>query len=241
MATAEIPGHRYVHPEARYTVSQLSIGWPRPRSTWRYRAEDSIWSQMQSVLLGNGVIIQYAGTDYLNASIIQRALDSVRSGKIPAHLYPKECADFIVTLQKEHSAALNGEYDNQVFTSYDRSSLQNFKNRYDKNRVYSVTEIGFEDYFLLFELVHNKQGIGNPDRFNSRGVLKRMFLDAVFNDGKIETIHERFGSTFVQWLKRHDHIFTTNYDSNLDVATGLDVHHLHGSFNTLSETSKLES
>ena len=191
---------------------------------------------MRNVLLGNGIIIQHSGTDYLNASIIQRALDSIRSGKFPAHLYPKECADFVIALQKEHAAALHGEYDNQVFTSYDRSSLQDFKNRYDTNRKYSVTEIGFEDYFLLFELVHNKQGIGNPDRFNSRGVLRRMFLDAIFNNGKIETINERFKNDFVEWLKRHDHIFTTNYDSNLDVATGLDIHHLHGSFNTLSET-----
>lgn len=190
---------------------------------------------MRNVLLGNGIIIHHSGTDYLNAKIIQRALDYIHSGKFPAHLYPKECADFIIELQKEHSAALNGKYDNQVITSYDRLSLQDFKNRYDKNLTYSVTEIGFEDYFLLFELVHNKLGVGNPERFNSRSVLRRVFLDAIFNNGKIETVHERFKDGFVEWIKHHDHIFTTNYDSNLDVATGLNVYHLHGSFNTLSE------
>jgi hypothetical protein len=190
---------------------------------------------MRSVLIGNGVIIQHGGTDYLNANIIQRALDNVRTGNFPAHLYPKDCADFIISLEKEHSAALNGNYDKYVFTSYDRASLNDFKSRYDRTIKYSATEIGFEDYFLLFELIFNKQNIDNPDRFQGRGVLRRMFLDSVFNQGKIESVHKKFSIGFINWLKNHNHIFTTNYDSNLDTATGLPVHHLHGSFNTLSE------
>ncbi len=191
--------------------------------------------RMSNLLVGNGIIIQYGGTDYLNSDIVERAIDNIRSGRFPAHLYPKECADFVVALQKEHSSALKGNYDKYVFTSYDRSSLRDFKNRYVKTDSYSVNEIGFEDYFLLFELVHNKQRIENPERFNSRGVLRRMFLDAVFNIGKIETIYKKFPYDLITWLKGHDHIFTTNYDSNLDIATGFKIHHLHGSFQTLSE------
>ena len=190
---------------------------------------------MQSVLIGNGVVIQHGGTDYLNANIVQRALDNVRTGNFPSHLYPKECADFVIALAKEHAAALNGDYDNYVFTTYDRASLNDFKSRYDSARRYSATEIGFEDYFLLFELTHNKFGITNPERFNLRDVLRRMFLDSVFNQGEIESIHKQFSVGFVKWLKDQSHIFTTNYDSNLEIASGLPVHHLHGAFNTLSE------
>lgn len=190
---------------------------------------------MRSVLIGNGVVIQHGGADYLNANIIQRAIDNIRAGSHPAHLYPRECADFVFALAKEHPAALNGDYDSYVFTTYDRMSLTDFKSRYDSARTYSATEIGFEDYFLLFELVHNKLSITNPERFNSRGVLRRMFLDSVFNKGKIESVHKQFSAGFVRWLKTHNHILTTNYDSNLEIATGLSVHHLHGSFNTLSE------
>ncbi len=29
------------------------------------------------------------------------------------------------------------------------------------------------------------------------------------------------------------YIFTTNYDSNLDIVTGVSIHHLHGAFNIL--------
>ncbi len=191
---------------------------------------------MRTLLIGNGVIIQYGGSAYLNASIVNRALERIDSGRFPEDLYPKECAKFVVALQQEHERVRHGEYDQYVFTSYDRSSLEDFKRRYSTERSYSVEEIGFEDYFLLFELVHNKQGVGNPDRFNSRGVLKRMFLDSVYNSGQIETVHESFPARFVSWLKAYDHLFTTNYDSNLETACGSDVHHLHGSFRTLSET-----
>jgi hypothetical protein len=191
---------------------------------------------MRNLLIGNGVIIQYGGAAYLNSSIVNRALENIRNERFPAHLYPKECADFVVVLQKEHARALRGEYDKYVFTSYDRSSLKDFKRRYSTARSYSVDEIGFEDYFLLFELVHSKQSVGNPDRFNNRGVLKRMFLDAVYNGGEIENVHRNFPPRFVAWLKEHDQLFTTNYDSNLDTAYGKDVFHLHGSFCTLSET-----
>jgi len=165
-----------------------------------------------------------------------RALENIRCGRFPNQLYPKECADFVVALQQEHARALRGEYDKYVFTSYDRSSLEDFKQRYTRTRSYAVEEIGFEDYFLLFELVHNRQGVGNPDRFISRGVLRRMFLDSVYNSGQVETVHEYFPARFVSWLKEHDHVFTTNYDSNLEAACDSDVHHLHGSFRTLSET-----
>ncbi len=190
---------------------------------------------MRNVLIGNGVIIQHGGTEYFNANIIQRALDNIRAGNFPSHLYPKECADFVFALAREHAAVLNGDYDKYVFTTYDRASLNDFKLRYDSTYKYSATEILFEDYFLIFELIHNKLGINNSERFNSRGVLRRMFLDSVFNQGKIEFVHRQFSIGFIKWLKNHDHIFTTNYDSNLDIATGLTVSHLHGSFNTLSE------
>ena len=87
---------------------------------------------MKNVLIGNGVIIQFGGKQYLNSAIIQRALDNVSTSDFPSHLYPKECAEFVVALQKEHRKVLNGEYDEYVFTSYDRLSLEDFKKRYDR-------------------------------------------------------------------------------------------------------------
>jgi len=114
--------------------------------------------------------------------------------------------------------------------------LESLKRRYARGRTYAPRDIGFEDYFLLFELVHNKLRIGNPDRFNCYGVLRRMFLDAIYNQGQIEEVHEAFPSGFLAWLTEYDEVLTTNYDSNVEAATGIDVRHLHGTFRTLSET-----
>lgn len=191
---------------------------------------------MRNLLIGNGVIIQFGGGAYLNSSIINRALTNIHSGQFPSHIYPKECADCIQDLHGEHAKVLRGHYDKYTLTSYDRSALKNFKKRYEADRFYAVDEIGLEDYFLLFELVHNKLRIGNPNRFTCRSVLKRMFLDAVYNGGQIEEVNQNFSLKFVAWLKEHDQIFTTNYDSNIEVAYCKEVFHLHGSFQTLSET-----
>ena len=144
---------------------------------------------MKNLLAGNGVTIQFGGTDYLNASIINRAIANIKSGNFPSHLYPAECAAMLFAMQKELSKVVSGEYDTAAATSYIRASLDDFKRRYSNRDIYEVHEIGFEDYFLIFELVHISQGIGNPDRFNNRGVFRRMFLDAVYNGGDIESVY----------------------------------------------------
>ena len=191
---------------------------------------------MKNLLVGNGVTIQFGGTDYLNSSIVNRAIANVNFGKFPSHLYPAECAAMLYALQQELTNVVRGNYDTAATTSYIRASLDDFKRRYSGSRVYEVDEIGFEDYFLIFELVHISQGIGNPDRFNNRGVFRRMFLDTVYNGGRIELVYQNFTTPFIHWLKSHDTIFTTNYDSNLETGCGVDVHHLHGCFKTLSES-----
>ncbi|MCA8990794.1 MAG: hypothetical protein KDA88_02390 [Planctomycetaceae bacterium] len=191
---------------------------------------------MKNLLAGNGVIIQFGGSDYLNSSIVRRAITNVKTGNFPSHLYPAECAKLLYGLQQELTKVVYGEYDKFATTSYIRSSLDDFKRRYGGSQLYEVHEIGFEDYFLIFELFHVSRGISNPDRFNSRGVFRRMFLDSVYNGGKIELVYRSFATPFVHWVRSHDNVFTTNYDSNLDVGCGVDVHHLHGCFKTLSES-----
>jgi hypothetical protein len=186
-------------------------------------------------LIGNGLIIQFGGRRYTNSGIINRALDSVRRGSFPEHLYPSECAEFVRVLHREHRAVLNGAYDRYAFAGFEKAALEDFKSRYDTTRRYSVDEIGFEDYFLLFELVYNKLGKTNPETFHVRGVLRRMFLDAVFDGGAIQMIHKRFPTGMVDWLSDWNLILTTNYDNNLESVSSTEVLHLHGAFDVLSD------
>jgi len=188
---------------------------------------------MNNVLFGNGLIIQYGGDAYTNASIIARARRKVRSGDFPRHLYPPECAAALVAFHSEYASVVRGDYDDFTVATFEREALSDFKRRYEGRPPVSVEQMGLEDYFLLFELVYNRQGVGNPDRFHSRGCLRRMLLDAVYNEGAIQHVHKRFPQGLVEFLRKQDRILTTNYDRNLEVAADVDVVHLHGAFHVL--------
>jgi len=190
---------------------------------------------LKNVLFGNGLIIQFGGARYTNAAIVNRALENVERGCFPAHLYPSECAALIHVLHQEYLPVLDGAYDKYAGPSFERAALDSFKARYGERRNCSIDEIGFEDYFLLFELVHNKLSVKNPERFHVRGVFRRMFLDAVFDGGAIQQVHKSFPSLFTDWLSDWDVILTTNYDSNLESVSSAEVLHLHGAFDTLSD------
>lgn len=190
---------------------------------------------MKHILFGNGLIIQFGGPRYTNRSIIIRSLRKVRSGQYPSHLYPKESADMLRALHREYASILRGDYDRYAVAGFEKSALADFKRRYCARPRRAIHEIGFEDYFLMFELVHNKLGVGNPDRFHSRGALRRMLLDSIFDEGAIQLVHQRFPRRLVDWIGDHDSVFTTNYDRNLESVSDNEVHHLHGAFHVLSE------
>lgn len=190
---------------------------------------------MKNLLVGNGLVIQFGGADYTNSSIILRSLRKIASGNFPSHLYPNECADLLKALHREYSVILKGKYDRYAIASFEKSALDSFKYRYSSRPKLKIDEIGLEDYFLIFELLHNKLGIGNPDRYNHRGVLRRMFLDSIFNNGDIQILHNNFPSTLSNFFEKFDVVFTTNYDNNLEHSCNKDIYHLHGSFHVLDE------
>ncbi len=98
-----------------------------------------------------------------------------------------------------------------------------------------ISEIGFEDYYFLSELYCRKENINNPDRHDIKELLRRLFLDSIFNKGKVLNIFRSFPDYFVKVLKAFDNIFTTNYDNNLELATHKEVFYLHGAFHVLDE------
>lgn len=204
---------------------------PAVSRVWSRRREDIV----QNILVGNGLIIQFGGKRYTNSGIINRALENVASGRFPKHLYPSESATLVHVLHQEYLPILDGAYDKYVGPSFEKAALESFKARYSNRRNCSINEIGFEDYFLLFELVHNKLQVGNPERFHVRGVFRRLFLDSVFDGGAIQTVYERFPNAMQDWLSNWDIVLTTNYDGNLESIFSGEVLHLHGAFDTLSD------
>ena len=97
-----------------------------------------------------------------------------------------------------------------------------------------MTDIGFEDYYLLHDLCCHKTGTGNPDQFYVREALRIAYLFAIYNDGKLNELYRLYPRKFVDYLKDFDTIFTTNYDSNVDSVVEKTVYHIHGQFDKLA-------
>ncbi|WP_299157051.1 hypothetical protein [uncultured Christiangramia sp.] len=189
---------------------------------------------MKNIIIGNGIDIQFGGADYTNKNIIERALLNLKNKNFSEEVYTKEIETWIYTLHSIIPEILNNEYDQLAVFDYEKSELESFKNNYSTNS--EISDIGFEDYFLLNELHCRKYRIKNPERFYFQEFLRRLFLDSIYNDGKINEIHKSFPNHIVEYLKSFKNIFTTNYDRNIETVINNKVLYLHGAFHILSQT-----
>lgn len=187
---------------------------------------------MKNIILGNGINIQFAGVDYTNKQIINRALLKLKLKKYNKDVYTDEIRVWIKMLYESVPSFLKGDYDKFAVLDDEKVELSNFKNRYKAKTL--INEIGFEDFFLLNELHCRKNKITNPERFYFQEFLRRLFLDSIFNGGKVNQIHKNLPQYFVDFLKGFECIFTTNYDRNFEIATNREILYLHGAFHVLA-------
>lgn len=186
---------------------------------------------MSSIIIGNGIDIQFGGFEYTNKSIIERALLYLKKDDFSIDVYTKEIKTWIYTLHSAVPDFINGHYDQLAVYNDEKEELGSFKKNYSKN--VSISDIGFEYYFLLNELHCRKNKITNPERYYFQEFLRRLFLDSIFNKGKINKIHLNFNPSIVNYISSFDNIFTTNYDRNIELATDKSVLYLHGAFHVL--------
>ncbi|ASB88422.1 hypothetical protein [Bacillus sonorensis] len=183
------------------------------------------------VLVGNGINIQFGGEEYLNRSIIDRAIKNIEEGDFPKEIYPYETKEYFEKLYKLSPKVIKGKLNHHAFTDKEKKELSDFISRYrfhkGKLRYY---HIGFEDYFLLHQIFCRHYQITNPDKFNFQEVLKCFFLDSIYNKGKINTLFELYPEGLKSWFKQFDEIFTTNYDKNIELLTNMKVNYIHGAF-----------
>lgn len=186
---------------------------------------------MNNIIIGNGIDIQFGGFEYTNKSIIERALLYLKTGDFSIDVYTKEIEIWIYTLHSAIPDFINGHYDQLAVLNDEKEELDTFKSIYSKS--VSISDIGFEYYFLLNELHCRKNKITNPERYYFQEFLRRLFLDSIFNKGKINKLHLKFPIKVVDYISSFDNIFTTNYDKNIELATGKKVLYLHGAFHVL--------
>lgn len=188
---------------------------------------------LKNLLVGNGLLIQFGGKAYTNKEIVLRTLVNYERDDFPGDVIintPIEAKSYFGFMFNEILAALRDEYDIYCNCSSEREALAVFKEKYEKNKSLQISDIGFEDYYLIHDLICHKNSIVNPKQFYVRESLKSAFLHAIFNYGEIENVHNNFPNAIVERLKTYDSIFTTNYDNNIEQATSREIYHIHGSF-----------
>lgn len=191
---------------------------------------------METILIGNGVTIQYGGDVYSNSKIIKRARNKINTKNYPEKVYHRNVLLYLTTLCEQVSGMVKGDYDNYAITPSMKKSLVYFKERYSVNKQkYELHEIGLEDYFILHIFASRRAGVENPDRFSCKEGVRMFFLDAIYNEGKIQELHTKYDSKFIKFLLSFDKIYTTNYDWNLEKATGNAVGYLHACFHELDD------
>jgi len=191
------------------------------------------------ILIGNGINIQYGGAQYLNSNIINRTMANAKNGHyefgMQKTIAPNELHKFFALLRNVViKEVLEGKYDQYVLSGEEKRALCDFHERYPCSNT-DICQIGFEDYFLVFRLLHNKFNEDDIIRNGSKTALKRLFLDAIYNNGHLSAIHEDFPEGLISFLNEYDTLFTVNYDANIERATGRDAVHLHGQFDVLED------
>jgi len=200
---------------------------------------------MNNLLVGNGINIQFNKKDYTTQQLVLRILKNCDREDFPSHIivnFPYLLKNYIGQLFLEARDILEDKYDSYTNCFAEVESLKSFKRRYkDKINILRITDIGFEDYYLIHDLVCHKTNTQNPKQYYIREAMRIAYLYAIYNDGKINTLYQEYPRKFIDYLIGFDNIFTTNYDLNVELATQKQVYHIHGQFDKKSDVYLLNS
>ncbi|MEY8420322.1 hypothetical protein AALA83_13730 [Oscillospiraceae bacterium 44-5] len=192
-----------------------------------------------NLLVGNGINIQFNRTDYTTQQIVLRILKNFDRDDFPSHIiadFPYLMKNYIGFLFLESREIISGKYDKFAVSSAEKGSLVAFKKQYSAQiNSLRITDIGFEDYYLIHDLECHKTGTQNPDQFYIREGMKVAYLYSIFNDGKLNQLYQDYPPAFIEYLMQFENIFTTNYDSNIESAIEKEIFHIHGQFDKKSE------
>lgn len=189
---------------------------------------------MKSILLGNGIDIQFGGKAYSNRFIMSRIVFNSQTGKYDPLFDGTITGDEIATIFKGllpiANDVLAGKYDCLSLDDLSEA-IRDFKERFQEKKSFQkYYEIPLEDWFMLMQIFYQ----GQPDIIDQIGLAKqaieRIVLDAIYNDGKIQTLYSSMGKPVKRFFNCFDNIFTLNYDNNIEKLCKRQVFHLHGDF-----------
>lgn len=196
---------------------------------------------MRTLLAGNGINIQFGGKAYTSQFIIERMKCRAAIQKYDVLFENTISGDELVGLFNGFvdlvKRILSGECDGLDMNCDLKAALEDFKLRYD-----SVTyphDIMLEDWLFVLKM-YSLMYDAEKDRGSAEVGFKRLFLDAIYNDGKIQNVYQNMSKKVCRFFKGFDEIYTVNYDTNLESATSKQVFHLHGTFTELQASENPE-
>lgn len=199
----------------------------------------------RNVLIGNGINIAISkNNDYKNYSIINRLTkflstdkydDVFQNGITSAELQTilNQLNGFFNDMLKGISAFRLTQNEDEITTLFDIAQRYHSKST-------DLISVGIEDYFFVMKMIFNKFGDESTPIKALYDGLKILFLDAIYNNGKIEELYIQMVA-YAKELRQYSKIFTVNYDTNLDKISDKPIYHLHGSFNVLDDTFRPET
>ena len=194
---------------------------------------------MKYLLCGNGVNLQFDEENYSRAALVLRVLKNCDREDFPTNIIttePFKLKTYLGYLFLEARKIIHDEYDAFATCTAERLALTDFKDHYASNLAsLRMVDIGFEDYYLIHDLLCHKLGIGNPNQYYIREAMRIAYLYAIYNDGKLNKNYEHFTDNFKTYINGFDVIFTSNYDTNIEQVTDRPVYHLHGQFDKLDD------
>jgi hypothetical protein len=194
---------------------------------------------MKSILLGNGINIQFGGKAYSNDFIMKRikyraTLDSYNEvfGNKLTSSQMLGILDGFVDIANE---IRKGVYD--VFAKDEETilALNDFKSRYI-DELTASQHIMLEDWFFVLHMFFLRNSDLADNTTSAKQGFERLILDAIYNGGKIQELYLSMPKRAKNFFADFEAIFTLNYDNNIEKLTGKNVYHLHGDFSVLSNS-----
>lgn len=202
---------------------------------------------MKSLLVGNGINIQFGNKAYTSEYIMKRIkyraklghYDEIFGGQINGNEI-NEVLNCFVTITND---ILDNKYDEYVKDDECSVVLDEFKSRY--NKINAPHEIMLEDWLFVLHMFFKKESDISDKLIASEQGFKQLILDGIYNDGKIQELYNNIPREAEKKVKRYfsdfDNIFTLNYDNNLEKLTKKNVYHLHGDFSVLDKSENTEN
>lgn len=156
----------------------------------------------KSILIGNGININFGGNAYTNNYINKRIRFNARGNRYAPLFNGEISGDDIANIFGKLAIWANnisgGKYD-AIIPEDENSILEDFKRRYNW-KLSHYYEVGLEDWLFILRVYFLQNSDIAENWSSAKQGFERMMLDAIWNDGDIQKLYKTMGKPVKRWL-----------------------------------------